>query len=81
MPDFVRDALNEKGRMEACRSHPLYQPNDYIGSLCVRGGKLESTRQKRLNQMLDERKGGRVYMNMKWKKTIHFSVDVSPKIY
>jgi hypothetical protein len=28
--------------------------------------KLESTRQKRLNQMLDELEHGRVYMKMKW---------------
>jgi hypothetical protein len=29
--------------------------------------KLETTRQKRLNQMLDELEKGGVYMKMKWK--------------
>lgn len=68
MPDLIRDAINEHELMDAYRSRPPYQQNDYIGSLCVRRAKLEATRQKRLNQMLDERKGGKLYMKMKWPK-------------
>lgn len=64
MPDFFRDALNARGLMDAYRSRPPYQQNDYIGWI-VRA-KLESTRQKRLNQMLDELEQGGVYMRMKW---------------
>jgi uncharacterized protein YdeI (YjbR/CyaY-like superfamily) len=64
MPDFIRDALNEYEIMDAYRSRPPYQQNDYIG--WITRAKLESTRQKRLNQMLDELKQGNVYMKMKW---------------
>jgi uncharacterized protein YdeI (YjbR/CyaY-like superfamily) len=66
MPDFIRDALNERGLMDAYRSRPPYQQNDYVGTLCVTRAKLETTKQKRLDQMLDELKGGKLYMNMKW---------------
>jgi uncharacterized protein YdeI (YjbR/CyaY-like superfamily) len=64
MPNVVRDSLNEHGLMDAYRSRPPYQQNDYIG--WITRAKLESTRQKRLNQMLDELKRGNVYMKMKW---------------
>ena len=66
MPDFFRDAINTRGLMDAYLSRPPYQQNDYIGSLCVTRAKLESTRLKRLNQLLDELEGGKLYMNMKW---------------
>ena len=64
MPDFIRDAINERGLMDAYRSRPPYQRNDYIG--WINRAKLEATKQKRLNQMLDELEGGKVYMKMKW---------------
>ncbi len=64
MPDFFREALNTRGLMDAYRARPPYQQNDYIG--WIQRAKLESTRQKRLNQMLDELERGRVYMKMKW---------------
>ena len=64
MPDFFRNALNVRGLMDAYLSRPLYQRNDYIG--WVTRAKLEATKQKRLNQMLDELQGGKVYMKMKW---------------
>jgi hypothetical protein len=66
MPDSIRDALDQRGLMDAYRSRPAYQQNDYIGTLRVTRAKREVTRQKRLNQMLDELKSGNVYMNMKW---------------
>ena len=65
MPDFIRDILNERGLMDAYRSRPPYQQNDYIG--WITRARLEATKQKRLNQMLHELQGGKVYMNMKWK--------------
>jgi uncharacterized protein YdeI (YjbR/CyaY-like superfamily) len=64
MPDFFREALITRGLMDAYLTRPPYQQNDYIG--WVTRAKLEATRQKRLNQMLDELKKGNVYMNMKW---------------
>ena len=65
MPAFVRNALNERGLMEAYRARPPYQQNDYLGWI-IRA-KLEATKLKRLNQMLDELQGGKLYMNMVWK--------------
>jgi uncharacterized protein YdeI (YjbR/CyaY-like superfamily) len=62
---FVRDALNERGLMDAYLARPPYQQNDYLG--WIARAKLEATKTKRLNQMFDELEGGRLYMNMKWK--------------
>jgi hypothetical protein len=47
MPDFIREALDEHGLMDAYHTRPAYQQNDYIGRV---------TRRKRLKQMLDELK-------------------------
>lgn len=65
MPDFVREALDKAGLFDAYHARPPYQQNDYIG--WITRAKLESTRQKRLDQMLDELQRGDVYMKMKWK--------------
>ncbi len=67
MPDFMRDALNGRGLMDAYLARPPYQRNDYIG--WIQRARLAATRQKRLNQMLDELERGGVYMKMKWKPT------------
>jgi uncharacterized protein YdeI (YjbR/CyaY-like superfamily) len=67
MPDFMRDALNKRGLMDAYRARPAYQRNDYIN--WINGAKQEATKQKRLKQMLDELKKGGVYMKMEWKKS------------
>jgi Bacteriocin-protection, YdeI or OmpD-Associated len=69
MPDFIGEALHQHKLMDAYRSRPPYQQNDYIGTLCVTPARLEATRKKRLNQMLDELKGGKLYMNMEWTKS------------
>ena len=66
MPDYIRAALNEHGLMDAYHARPPYQQNDYIG--WITRAKLEATRQKRLDQMLEELKGGKYYMNMEWTK-------------
>lgn len=65
MPDFFRDALKARGLMDMYLARPPYQRNDYIG--WIQRAKLEATKQKRLNQMLDELERGGVYMKMKWK--------------
>jgi len=64
MPDFIRDALNEHNLMDVYQARPPYQRNDYIG--WITRAKREETKQKRLNQMLDELKKGNAYMKMKW---------------
>ncbi|MEW6239745.1 MAG: YdeI/OmpD-associated family protein [Chloroflexota bacterium] len=64
MPDFFRDALNARGLLDAYRARPPYQQNDYIG--WIMRARQDATRQKRLNQMLDELERGGVYMRMKW---------------
>jgi len=66
MPESIRDALTERRLMDAYRERPDYQQNDYIG--WIARAKRDETKQKRLDQMLDELEGGRLYMNMKWKK-------------
>lgn len=64
MPADVRAALEQSGLLAAYKQRPAYQQNDYIGWI-VRAVR-PATRQKRLEQMLDELKRGGVYMNMKW---------------
>jgi uncharacterized protein YdeI (YjbR/CyaY-like superfamily) len=65
MPAFVRNALDERGLMGAFLERPPYQQNDYLG--WILRAKLEATQLRRLDQMLDELRGGRLYMNMTWR--------------
>jgi uncharacterized protein YdeI (YjbR/CyaY-like superfamily) len=65
MPDFVREALEGRGLMEAYRARPAYQQNDYIG--WITRAKRPATVEKRLNQMLNELEQGNVYMKMAWR--------------
>ena len=76
MPAFVKEALLQSGLMEAYRSRPPYQQNDYIG--WISRAKREETQEKRLAQMLDELAQGDKYMNMTYrpkklteKKSLH----------
>jgi uncharacterized protein YdeI (YjbR/CyaY-like superfamily) len=64
MPVDVREALDARSLMDAYHARPDYQQNDYIG--WITRAKTPDTRQKRLDQMLDELECGGVYMNMKW---------------
>ena len=64
MPDFVKTALIKRGLLYAYKNRPPYQQNDYIG--WITRAKREKTRQKRLEQMLDELKKGNLYMNMNY---------------
>lgn len=64
MPAFIQEALYGRGLVDAYRSRPDYQQNDYIG--WITRAKREETRQKRLHQMLDELMNGGVYMKMEW---------------
>jgi uncharacterized protein YdeI (YjbR/CyaY-like superfamily) len=62
MPSFVNQALEERGLMDAYKERPAYQQNDYIG--WINAAKRPETKEKRLQQMLDELERGGVYMNM-----------------
>src|SRR5687767_6615470 len=64
MPDFVERALRSRRLVRAYRARPPYQQNDYIGWI-IRA-RLPETRQKRLDQMLDELEAGVGYMKMAW---------------
>lgn len=64
MPDFVREALNNRQLMDAYHSRPPYQQNDYIG--WISRAKKDETKAKRLNQMLEELQTGNIYMKMKY---------------
>lgn len=63
MPGYVREALIERGLMDAYHARPAYQQNDYIG--WIEKAKREETKMKRLTQMLEELQTGGVYMKMK----------------
>lgn len=62
MPDFVKQALVERDLMADFKERPAYQQNDYIG--WINRAKQQTTKEKRLLQMLDELELGGVYMNM-----------------
>ena len=62
MPPFVEQALTERGVLDAYRNRPPYQQNDYIG--WITRAKQTATRQRRLEQMLEELAAGDAYMSM-----------------
>jgi uncharacterized protein YdeI (YjbR/CyaY-like superfamily) len=68
MPALMKRALTKARLVTAYRSRPPYQRNDYIGWILQ--AKREHTRDKRLAQMLEELRGGRLYMNMVWKSRL-----------
>jgi uncharacterized protein YdeI (YjbR/CyaY-like superfamily) len=63
MPDDVRHALETRDLMSAYAERPAYQRNDYLGWFA--GAKRPETRQKRIDQMLEELAQGGVYMGMR----------------
>jgi len=62
MPAFVKQALEGRGLMGEYKERPAYQQNDYIG--WISRAKRQETKEKRLQQMLEELEKGGVYMNM-----------------
>ncbi len=65
MPDFINEALIERGLMETYQKRPAYQQNDYIG--WITRAKREETISKRLSQMLDELDSNDTYMKMPYR--------------
>ena len=62
MPDFVREALAKRHQRESYDARPPYQRNDYIA--WIGRARSQETRERRLEQMLDELQRGGVYMGM-----------------
>lgn len=62
IPDFVREALEEHGLMGEYRDRPAYQQNDY--PVWIKRAKRDSTKQKRLQHMMEALAVGGVYMGM-----------------
>ncbi|MEX1247145.1 MAG: YdeI/OmpD-associated family protein [Anaerolineales bacterium] len=60
----MREALERRGLMAEYRQRRPYQQNNYLG--WIARAKRPETRQKRLDQMLDELEKGGVIMKMKW---------------
>jgi uncharacterized protein YdeI (YjbR/CyaY-like superfamily) len=63
LSDDIRLTLTTSGLMDAYQARPAYQQNDYLG--WIESAKKPETRQKRLQQMLDELEKGGIYMKMK----------------
>ena len=70
MSNFIRGALTGRGLIDAYHSRPPYQQNDTVA--WITRAKQESTKQKRLNQILDELEGGKMYMSMAFTKDHSF---------
>jgi uncharacterized protein YdeI (YjbR/CyaY-like superfamily) len=66
MPDDIAQRLEDAGLHVAYAERPAYQRNDYLG--WIARAKRPETREKRIAQMLDELKGGQLYMKMQWRK-------------
>jgi uncharacterized protein YdeI (YjbR/CyaY-like superfamily) len=64
MPKNIRSLLVAEGLMELYKARPPYQQNDYLG--WITRAKLEATKQKRIDQMLEELRQGNRYMKMRW---------------
>jgi uncharacterized protein YdeI (YjbR/CyaY-like superfamily) len=64
IPDDIRQLLDRRGLWEAYQARPPYKKNDYIG--WIEQAKRTDTRDRRINQMLDELKAGGFYMKMRW---------------
>ncbi len=62
MPDDIAELLEQRSLREAYDRRPDYQRNDYLA--WISRAKRAETRQKRVNQMLDELEAGGVYMGM-----------------
>ena len=62
MPEFVKQAMEERGLLGEYAKRPAYQQNDYLG--WINRAKQEKTKLQRLNQMLNELETGGVYMKM-----------------
>jgi len=63
MPPDVEQELQERHLMDDYLARPHYQRNDYLG--WISRAARDTTRAKRIGQMMDELERGGVYMNMR----------------
>ena len=63
MPRHVREALRERGPMQACRARPAYPQDDSLG--WIARAKRPETRARRLARMLEELEAGDRSMKMR----------------
>ncbi|KKB06861.1 hypothetical protein VE25_20505 [Devosia geojensis] len=64
MPADIGRLLKERHLERAYEMRPAYQRNDYLG--WIARAKRADTRQKRIDQMLDELARGDAYMKMEY---------------
>lgn len=65
MAEDVLEALLRRNLLAAFEARPSFQRNDYLG--WIARARKDETRQKRLEQMLEELEDGDIYMRMRWK--------------
>lgn len=68
MPESVRRRLEAAGLASAYAARPAYQRNDYLW--WITAAKRPATRQKRLDQMLEELRSGDRYMGMPYRSRL-----------
>jgi uncharacterized protein YdeI (YjbR/CyaY-like superfamily) len=68
MPQFVREALEQRDLMSAYLARPPYQQNEYLG--WISGARREGTQKRRLDQMLHELQQGDAYMGMRYRARV-----------
>ncbi|NLO82342.1 MAG: YdeI/OmpD-associated family protein [Clostridiales bacterium] len=65
MPEDIEERLIKENLMDAYKSRPPYQQNDYLGWILK--AKRPETREKRIVQMIEELRSGDRYMGMKYR--------------
>ena len=63
MPKDIRTRLVRHGLLDLYKARPPYQQNDYLG--WISRAKLDETKEKRINQMIEELKQDDRYIKMK----------------
>ena len=63
IPEYIKKALDENEVIADYEARPAYQQNDYVG--WIERAKRQETKEKRLQQMIEELKVGGIYMKMK----------------
>ena len=63
MPKYIKQALEVNDVVRDYEERPAYQQNDYIG--WIERARRQETKERRLQQMINELKRGGVYMKMK----------------
>lgn len=68
MQNYVHEALEKHQLLKIFEQRPAYQQNDYLS--WIQRAKRTVTKEKRVQQLVDELKKGDVYMKMAWRKRL-----------